>query len=196
MKTEELIDELQRGSENAFRYLVDTYQSRVYNTVLTIVQQPDDADDLTQEVFITVFESIRSFRGDAQLSTWVYRIATTKALDAYRKRHARKRFAFLTSLFGGNDDDEGFSDHFHPVDFEHPGVQMERQEHSKILFGAINRLSDQQKVAFTLHHVEGLSYQEITEVMQTSLPSVESLLFRAKQNLRKQLQGYYQRTKE
>lgn len=191
LKTEELIDELQRGSESAFRFLVDTYQSRVYNTVLTIVQQPDDADDLTQEVFMTVYESIGSFRGEAQLSTWLYRIATTKALDAYRKRHARKRFAFLTSLFGGSDDDEGFSDHLHPVDFEHPGVQLERQEHSKILFGAINRLSDQQKVAFTLHHVEGLSYQEITEVMQTSLSSVESLLFRAKQNLRKQLQGYY-----
>ena len=60
-----------------------------------------------------------------------------------------------------------------------------------MLFAAINRLSDQQKVAFTLHHVEGLSYQEITEVMQTSLSSVESLLFRAKQNLKKQLHSYY-----
>lgn len=196
MKAEELIVELKRGSERAFRGLVETYQSRVYNTVLAIVQHPDDADDVTQEVFMAVYESVGNFRGDAQLSTWIYRIATTKALEAYRKHHARKRFAFLTSLFGNNDEDEGFDDRFHPADFDHPGVQLEQKERARVLFGAISRLSDQQKVAFTLYHVEGLSYQEITEVMQTSLSSVESLLFRAKQNLRKQLQGYYQLAKE
>ncbi|OIN59162.1 RNA polymerase sigma factor [Arsenicibacter rosenii] len=191
METQELIVGLQRGSESAFRHLVDTYQRRVYNTVLAIVQHPDDADDVTQEVFMTVFESIRQFRGDAQLSTWLYRIATTRALEAYRKKHARKRFAFLTSLFGGQDDGNEPDDRLHPVDFDHPGIQLEQQERGRVLFAAINRLSDQQKVAFTLHHVEGLSYQEITDVMQTSFSSVESLLFRAKQNLRKQLRNYY-----
>lgn len=190
METQELIVGLQRGSETAFRHLVDTYQRRVYNTVLAIVQHPDDADDVTQEVFVTVFEAIKQFRGDAQLSTWLYRIATTRALEAYRKKHARKRFAFLTSLFGG-DDGEDSGERLHPVEFDHPGIQLEQQERARVLFAAINRLSDQQKVAFTLHHVEGLSYQEITEVMQTSLSSVESLLFRAKQNLKKQLHSYY-----
>ncbi|MBC8151611.1 MAG: RNA polymerase sigma factor, partial [Bacteroidetes bacterium] len=96
----------------------------------------------------------------------------------------------FTSLFT-SDDEEGFDDRLHPVDFAHPGVKLEQQERAKVLFGAIDRLSDQQKIAFTLHHLEGLSYQEITEVMQLSLSAVESLLHRAKMNLRKRLTNFY-----
>ncbi len=189
-----LIAGLKQGSRVAFRELVDTYQRRVYNTVLAIVRQPEEAEDVAQEVFVQVFESIGQFGGELKLTAWIYRIATTKALEAYRKRHARKRWAgisFLTSLFGTTDDDDGLADRLHPVEFVHPGVQLERQERAGILFAAISHLPDQQKVAFTLHHVEGLSYQEITEVMQTTLPAVESLLHRAKTNLRKRLRNYY-----
>ncbi|GAB3222627.1 RNA polymerase sigma factor [Spirosoma arcticum] len=181
---------MQRGSPDAFRHLVETYQSRVYNTVLAIVRQPQDAEDVAQEVFVQVFQSIHTFGGEGKLTAWIYQIATTKALEAYRKRHARKRFAFFTSLFTG-EDEEGFDDRLHPVDFAHPGVKLEHQERAKVLFGAIDGLSDQQKIAFTLHNIEGLSYQEITEVMQVSLSSVESLLHRAKVNLRKRLANYY-----
>ncbi len=192
-----LIAGLKQGSRVAFRELVTTYQHRVYNTVLAIVQQPEEAEDVAQEVFVQVFESIGQFGGDMKLTAWIYRIATTKALEAYRKRHARKRwggipFTFLTSLFGSADDDDGLADRLHPVEFVHPGVELERQERANILFAAISRLPDQQKVAFTLHHLEGLSYQEITEVMQTSLSAVESLLYRAKANLRNRLAAYYE----
>lgn len=190
MDVSQLIAGLQQGNPDAFRHLVETYQHRVYNTVLTIVRLPEDAEDVAQEVFVQIYESIHTFGGEGKLTAWIYRIATTKALEAYRKRHARKRFAFFTSLF--TSDEEVFDDRLHPVDFVHPGVQLEQQERAKVLFGAIDRLSDRQKVAFTLHHVEGLSYQEITEVMQISLSSVESLLHRAKVNLRKWLAGYYQ----
>ena len=190
MELPQLIQELQGGSQEAFRQLVETYQRRVYNTVLAIVQHPEDAEDVSQEVFVQVYQSIGSFGGELKLTPWIYRIATTKALQAYRKRRARKRFAFLTSLFGTGEDDAQ-EDRMHPVDFEHPGVKLEQRERAKVLFGAISQLPEQQKVAFTLHRVEGLSYQEIAEVMQTSLSSVESLLHRAKQNLRKRLAHYY-----
>ena len=99
--------------------------------------------------------------------------------------------AFLTSLFGNNDELK-----HHPADFVHPGVQLENQERASILFKNIDKLPDNQKVAFTLHHVEGLSYQEITEVMQTSLSAVESLIHRAKHNLRKSLGQYYAQNRE
>jgi RNA polymerase sigma-70 factor (ECF subfamily) len=92
----------------------------------------------------------------------------------------------LSSLFGENEEVI-----HHPADFVHPGVVLENKERSTILFKAISKLADNQKIAFTLHHVEGLSYQEITEVMQLSLSSVESLLFRAKSNLRTLLKEYY-----
>jgi RNA polymerase sigma factor (sigma-70 family) len=187
LEEKQLLQGLQSRQALAFRYLVDTYQTKVYNTVLAIVQHPEEAEDVAQEVFMEVYESIDKFRGDAKVSSWLYRIATTKALEAYRKKKTQKRWGgFLGSLFGDNNEVV-----HHPADFVHPGVLLENKERAGILFKAIAKLADNQKIAFTLHHVEGLSYQEITEVMQLSLSSVESLLFRAKTNLRGLLREYY-----
>lgn len=182
----ELIQQLRAGDELAFKSLVATYQDMVYNTALGIVQNAEDAEDVAQEVFIQVYRSIDQFKGDARLSTWMYRITTTKALDHIRSRKRKKRFAFITSLFGPNDE------LIHePVDFQHPGVTLDRKEQAALLFRMIEQLPDNQKVAFTLHKTEGLSYQEIADVMQLSVSAVESLLFRARQNLRKLLEKHF-----
>jgi RNA polymerase sigma-70 factor (ECF subfamily) len=182
----ELIQQLRAGDELAFKSLVENYQDLVYNTALGVVQNSEDAEDVAQEVFIQVFRSIDQFKGDARLSTWIYRITTTKALDHIRSRKRKKRFAFITSLFGANDE------LIHePVDFQHPGVALDRKEQAALLFRMIEQLPDNQKVAFTLHKTEELSYQEIADVMQLSVSAVESLLFRARQNLRKLLEKYY-----
>jgi RNA polymerase sigma-70 factor (ECF subfamily) len=183
----DLIQQLRAGDEQAFKSLVTNYQDLVYNTALGIVQNSEDAEDVAQEVFIQVYRSIDQFKGDARLSTWIYRITTTKALDHIRSRKRKKRFAFITSLFGANDELV-----HEPVDFQHPGVQLDRKEQAALLFQMIAQLPENQKVAFTLHKTEELSYQEIAEVMQLSVSAVESLLFRARQNLRKLLEKYYQ----
>jgi RNA polymerase sigma-70 factor (ECF subfamily) len=182
----ELIQQLRAGNELAFKSLVENYQDLVYNTALGVVQNSEDAEDVAQEVFIQVFRSIDQFKGDARLSTWIYRITTTKALDHIRSRKRKKRFAFITSLFGANDELV-----HEPVDFQHPGVALDRKEQAALLFRMIEQLPDNQKVAFTLHKTEELSYQEIADVMQLSVSAVESLLFRARQNLRKLLEKYY-----
>jgi RNA polymerase sigma factor (sigma-70 family) len=198
----ELIDALKQGSRLAFRALVETYQDRVYNTVLAIVRQTDEADDVAQEVFVQVFESIGRFGGEQKLRAWIYRIATTKALEAYRKRRAQKRwggisFGLLGSLFGvGNGADDALPDSLHPPDWVHPGVLLEQQERATVLFGAIGKLPDTQRIAFTLQQVEGLSLAEIAEVLQTSVGAVESLLHRAKHTLRKRLRAYYELEKQ
>ena len=186
MDEKQFIIDLQKGSQSAFLHLVDSFQSKVFNTVLSIVQNAEEAEDVSQEVFIEIFESVGKFKGDAKLSTWIYRIATNKAIEQYRRKKASKRTAFLTSLFGENNEIV-----HHPIDFVHPGVVFENKERVKILFKHINQLPDNQKVAFTLCNIEGLSYLEISEVMQLSLSSIESLLFRAKTNLRKTLKEYY-----
>lgn len=183
----ELIQQLRAGDEQAFKSLVVNYQDLVYNTALGVVQNSEDAEDVAQEVFIQVYRSIDQFKGDARLSTWIYRITTTKALDHIRSRKRKKRFAFITSLFGPNDELV-----HEPVDFQHPGVALDRKEQAALLFKMIEQLPDNQKVAFTLHKTEELSYQEIADVMQLSVSAVESLLFRARQNLRKLLEKYYQ----
>lgn len=179
----ELIQELRKGNEQAFKTLVETYQDMVFNTAIGIVQNAQDAEDVAQEVFIRIFRSINSFKGESKLSTWIYRITTSCALDLIRSRKSKKRFAFLQRLFGENNEPV-----YEVPDFNHPGVVMDQKENAAKLFKAIDQLPENQKVAFTLHKLEDLSYQEISEVMQTSVSAVESLMHRAKQNLKKILE--------
>jgi RNA polymerase sigma factor (sigma-70 family) len=179
----ELIQGLRNGDEVAFKFLVDNYQDRVFNTAIGIVQNAEDAEDVAQEVFIKVFRSIQSFKAESKLSTWIYRITITHALDHLRSRKSKKRFGFLQRLFG----DANEPLHELP-DFNHPGIALDRKENAAKLFKAIDKLPENQKTAFTLHKLEDLSYQEVSDVMQTSVAAVESLMHRAKQNLRKMLE--------
>ena len=188
MSHDQLIAEIKEGSQNAFRALVEEFQSRVYNTCLSILLNEVEAEETAQDVFIEVYHSIKNFRGESKLSTWIYRIATMKSLELIRKNKRQKRFAFLQSLTGNKDEKE-----IDPAGFDHPGVLMEQQENATILFRAIAELPETQKIAFTLHKVEGLPYQDICEIMETSLSSVESLMFRAKKNLQVSLKYYYEK---
>ena len=181
-----LIEQLKQGDEAAFKTIVDTWQNMVYNTALGIVQNAEDAEDITQEVFVQVFQSISSFKGDAKFSTWLYRIAVTKSLDHERRKKRKKRFAFVRSLFG--EDSEIV---IHPPDFHHPGVALDKKEDAATLFSVIRDLPENQRIAFTLHKLEGLSYQEVSEVMKTTVSSVESLMHRAKNNLKKKLEEHF-----
>ncbi|MEP7143203.1 MAG: RNA polymerase sigma factor [Ferruginibacter sp.] len=186
-QSEALINKLKRGDQSGFTAVMDLYQDMVYNTAISIVQNADDADDITQEVFVQVYLSINSFKGESKLSTWLYRITISKALDHEKRKKRKKRFAFVQSLVGGQDNEQ-----LHPVEFNHPGIQLERKERAAELFKALKRLPDKQRVAFTLHKIEGQSYQEIAEIMNTSLYAVESLMGRAKTNLKKLLFNYYE----
>jgi len=185
-----LVERLKQGEEAAFKTIVDTWQDMVFNTALGIVQNAEDAEDISQEVFVQVYQSVSSFKGDSKFSTWLYRIAITKSLDHERRKKRKKRFAFVKSLFG-----EESEVIIHPPDFNHPGVVMDKKENAAALFQAINTLPENQRIAFSLHKVEGLSYQEVSEVMNTTVSSVESLMHRAKNNLKKNLEDYYNENK-
>ena len=188
MTEQELILSLQERSQSAFKHLVDSHQNQVYNTCLGLLQNSEEAEEIAQDVFIEVYKSISSFRGESKLSTWLYRIATTKSFERIRKLKAKKRFAFLKSIGNSKEDDEVL-----PATFLHPGVQMEQKEHARALFAAIKQLPDNQRIAFTLVKVEGLPYHEVSEVMSMSLSSIESLMFRARKNLKRVLENYYEK---
>ncbi len=181
-----LIEQLKKGDETAFKSIVDTWQDMVYNAALGIVQNAEDAEDIAQEVFVQVYHSVGSFKGDSKFSTWLYRIAVTKSLDHVRRKKRKKRFGLVRSLFG--EDSETTID---APDFHHPGVNMEQKENAATLFKAIKLLPENQRVAFTLNKLEGLSYQEVSDIMKTTVSSVESLMHRAKTNLQKKLEDYY-----
>ncbi len=188
MEEPQLIAQLQSGDQMAFRALVKTYQGKIFNNCLGFVRNQTEAEDLTQDVFVEVFHSIKNFKGDSKLSTWIYRISVTKSLDFLRSQKRQKRFAFLKSIMGFEDEQPQNE----PVEHDHPGVLFENKERASILFSKIDELPDNQRIAFTLSKIDGLSYQEIADVMQLSIPSIESLLFRAKQNLQKKLKKYYE----
>jgi RNA polymerase sigma factor (sigma-70 family) len=179
-----LIKKIIEHDGEAFRELYDKFSSRVYNTTLGILQNVEDAEDVTQEVFLQIHKAIENFKQDSALSTWIYRITVNKAFEFIRNKKRKKRFAVVKSIFAKEETEE-------PVDFTHPGIISENIERGKILFRAIARLSDNQKSAFILNKVEGLSYKEIADIMKLSLSSVESLIFRAKENLKKDLFVYY-----
>jgi RNA polymerase sigma-70 factor (ECF subfamily) len=182
-----LIEQLKRGDETAYKTIVDQWKDLIYNTVLGIVQNETEAEDLTQDVFIKVFENISSFKGESKLSTWMFRIATTTALDHLRSKKRKKRFGFVQSIFGNNEDER--EDEI--PDFHNPGVTLDNKERAAVLFKAISTLPDNQKAAYTLNKLEGLSYREIGEVLNTTVPAVESLMSRANANLRRKLEDYY-----
>ena len=181
-----LINRLKQGDQAAFKEIVDTWQDMVYNTAIGIVQQPEDAEDVAQEVFVQVYQSIEGFKGNSKFSTWLYRITISKAMDHERRKKRKKRFALIKNLFGAENEQVVES-----PDFNHPGVLFDRKEKAAILFGAMKELPENQRIAFVLNKVEGLSYQEISEVMEISVSAIESLLHRAKTNLRKQLKDFY-----
>ena len=151
------------------------------------VQQLQWAEDITQDVFIAVYQSINEFNERSSLNTWIYRITVNKCLDALRAQKRQKRFAFLTSLFH-KDTGLLLYDLGH---FDHPGILVEKKDDARFLFEALQGLPENQKTSFILFQIEGMSQKEIAEVMNITDKAVESLMQRAKANLRKKLTSLY-----
>ena len=181
----DIIERLKNGDHTVFSEIVESCKNMVYNTTLGIVQNEEDAEDITQEVFLQVYESISEFRGEAKLSTWIYRITISKSLDYEKKKRRQKNGGLLKRIFEGKREDE-------PAHFDHPGIVLDKKEDAAVLFNAINKLPEKQRIAFVLHKLEALSYQEIADVMKISLMAVESLQVRAKNNLKNILKVYYE----
>ena len=180
MIEQQLIADLKTGRENAYEFLVKNYQNKVYNTALSMLQNEDDAMDTAQDVFIEVYKSIANFRLEASLNTWIYKLTVNKCLEEIRKKKRKKRFAFLTSIFDADAEKELRQQ----SDFIHPGIELEKKEYHHYLNKAIKLLPEMQQTALLLHKIEGLSHQEVAVILDKSVSSVESLIFRAKQQLK------------
>lgn len=170
-----------RGDESAFKSLVEQYQVPVRNICAGIVKDRHEAEDLAQEVFVEVFKSIRNFRGDSRLSTWIYRVAVNKSLNHKRKKNRQKWLKPVEDFFTG----ERATESGDPG--SHPSYPLENQQRSQHLYKAMDALPENQRIAFVLNKYDELSYKEISEVMGISLSGVESLIHRAKVNLQKKL---------
>lgn len=168
------------GDQRAFKDLVDDYKVIVVNTCYAFVHDKEEAEDLAQEVFIQVYESLDKFRGECKLSTWLYRIAVNKAINykkSVRYRMKRIRLEGDSSISIASKDDLAQE-------------KIEKEEIISHLHQAIKNLPKRQRIALVLNKYEERPYKEVAEIMGISLASVESLLFRAKSYLEKYFSNY------
>ena len=163
----ELIEQVNTGSERAFSEIVNRYERRVFFVVKRMLNDDDESADATQEVFIKLHDSLKKFRGDANLYTYIYRIATNVAISYLRKRKVRAvvRLDEIVSnmLTGGNE----------------PQREADRGELKKLVAEAVAALPAQQKQVFVLRFYEELSYEEIAQVMNRSMGAMKANYFHA-----------------
>ncbi len=168
--------------QDEFRTLYHQHARMVYNLCLNYLHGREDAQEATQDVFVKVHERLSGFKGDASLGTWIYRITINTCLDRLKARNRKKR-----SLLGWFSLSDEQAERSASLVFDHPGVAAEDREALERLFAVVDELPDQQKTALLLKTTEDLSMSAIAEVMGLSPKAVESLLSRARANLRQRL---------
>jgi RNA polymerase sigma-70 factor (ECF subfamily) len=180
MGQEQLVEQLKSGDNNAFKELIDLYRLQMINLCYGFVRNQEDAEEIAQDVFIEVYRSVGNFRGDSKLSTWMFRIAVSKSLNKVRKNKFKTMISSIENIF---------EQHTEKSTNSNPHQLMQSKEDVKMLNKAIDKLPENQRIAFVLHHYDGYSYLQISEIMNASIPSVESLIHRAKVNLKNQLKN-------
>jgi RNA polymerase sigma factor (sigma-70 family) len=181
-----LVQRVQTGDVRAFDQLIQKYRERLYAIVYNLTANREDASDLTQEAFIKAFRSIRHFKGDSSFFTWLYRIAVNASLTHLKRARLRRFFSFesLSDEISHDELVEVIADH---SGSDKPALIKELQEK---LNEALQRLSLKHRTVVVLFEIEGLSHQEIAQVMECSEGTVRSRLHYAKQQLQSYLQPY------
>lgn len=169
-----------------FKNIYTKYAVFVHNISLNYLQNTEDAEEITQDVFVQLNDSLSKFKHNSTLKTWIYRITINKCLDFIKYKNSQKRWYIYGSKSHNEREFLNFSN------FDHPGIAIENQENATVLFQIINQLSENQKTAFLLSKVEELNNSEIAAIMELSISSIESLIFRAKANLKEKLSVKYE----
>lgn len=191
MEEEQLLDSLRRGEDEAYEELLEHYLPQVYRLAYGITQDPMDAQDVTQEVFLSVFKKVREFQGNSSLLTWIYRIAVNASLDKVRSRQRRKETVSLEEYLPSFTPDGRHAQEI--VDWsEAPLDRLLNQEARYKIQEALQALHDEYRVVLVMKDVEGFSLKEICDILELSLPAVKSRLHRARLVLRGALSSYFQ----
>ena len=171
-----LIEECLGGRREAFGELVFRYEARLYNSVIRLIHDSEDASDIVQEAFLNAFQSLASFKGDAEFFTWLYRIAFNAAISLKRKKRS---FASLDTIAAerGIDADD-------PSEYIRPGTALQRREDQAQIQAALGRLSIEHREVLLLKDIEGMKYEEISAILGVPIGTIRSRLHRARLELR------------
>lgn len=187
MNDDETLHAIAEGNETSLRSLYDRYSEKVFNTVISYTQNAEDAEEILQDVFVSIHHTAAKFQFNSSVSTWIYKITVNKSLDFLRRKNTDKRKGIFTSLYKKDSAEIKYD----LLEFNHPGIKLENKEDAGFLFKVIDTLPNSQKTAFILTNIEDLSHQEAGDIMNASRKAVESLVQRAKANLRKGLEKYF-----
>lgn len=178
-----LLEKAKAGDVSAFEELIESYQKKIYNLSYRIIGNYDDAADMAQEVLIRIFRSIASFKGQSSFSTWIYRITTNVCLDEIRRKKNKK----IISLDEEIRMEDGEIKRQIMSDDLQPDAVAEQEELRSIVSNAINSLPDDHRLVITLRDIQGLSYDEISTVLDCPIGTVKSRISRARLALKKLL---------
>ena len=178
----ELVKRAQKGDKVAFDALVTKYHLKVVNLVIRFVKDADDAQDVAQEAFIKAYRGLKNFRGDSAFYTWLYRIAINSAKN-YLVSQNRKTPAFAVDV----DDAENMESATNLKEYDTPEGNMLTSEIEETVYKAIKELPEDLKTAITLRELEGMTYDEIANVMECPIGTVRSRIFRAREAIDKHL---------
>lgn len=189
----ELVAKSLRGDTEAFRTIVERYQERVYNVAFQMTGSHEDSLDLAQDSFLRVFRALSSFKGDSSLGTWIHRIAHNIVIDELRKRRRRPVVAMSTDTVVITEDGEHMLEWSAPMD-EAPEEQLLRAEKKREIEQALQRISPEHRSVLVMRDIEGLTYEEVAEVLGLNVGTVKSRLNRARLALREKLKVMEQGT--
>jgi RNA polymerase sigma-70 factor (ECF subfamily) len=191
-----LLQKAQRGDRAAYGQVVVLYQDRLYNAVLRLVGDRDEARELTQEAFTRGLMSLDSFRGDASPYTWLFRIAVNLAISQLRKVQRQRTFSLDASgnarQRDGDDQASGLMDRVaRERGGETPLQRMERQERDQAVLTALGKLDAEYRAVLVMRDIEGFDYQQMADILGLPLGTLKSRLFRARLALRDELRTYF-----
>jgi RNA polymerase sigma factor (sigma-70 family) len=182
----ELVKRARQGDLAAYDDLVRRYQERIYATVYHMTSNHEDANDLAQEAFIKAFQAIKSFKGGSSFYTWVYRIAVNKTINFLKQRKNRAQMSLNDLDFNAEHDPDLVA----LISDKTPRREAALAELQEKLNAAMQKLSEHHRLVVTLHDVQGLSHEEIAEIMECNIGTVRSRLFYARQQLQAYLSDY------
>jgi RNA polymerase sigma-70 factor, ECF subfamily len=184
----EFIERLKAGESDAFDTLANRYASDIYGLLYRLTQDAEEASDLTQETFLSALKAISKFRGEADLKTWLFRIAINESRNRFRWWKRRRRDATISLDVTIGESDTPLSETF-SSDALNPEEKTLRGEREKLLRGALNDLSDIFREAVVLCDIEGFTYEEIAQTLEVNIGTVKSRIARGRDELRRKLEG-------
>lgn len=188
MEETEIIKRIKKGETKYFAEIINKYKKVVFGQAYNFLRNKEEAEDTAQEVFIAIYKSIKKFRGDSKLSTWIYRITINTCKNRLKQLQRLRAHTADEFYEEGEENKTSMVDNIKEKEEKEPDNTYASSQVKKLIYKRIDELSNEHKQVILMRDVDGLSYEDIGRVLKLSVSAVKSKLFRARENLREKLE--------